>query len=311
VTALPAAAAAAEITIALDHADAAKLIAQLTAHGDDVLAAGRTQLVVAAVRALPTAVRTAQHNAMLGLALAVLGDRQGARAALVEQENETVPTSHGWRLAMLLHLAGEPAAARDVLARADSTQANPLDEAQAHNWAAAASWMLGDEPACAAHADAAQRAATLADVPAAWAAAHSASALRETLAGDRMANAWHWHRALDAARQAGDVLQEIRIRTNLGSHLLEEGRYAEAAPDLAENAALADRVGFAAFEALSRCNHAQCMLYLGRLDEAVRSFEAARGMAADRLADDRLRPDRPGGRLPGTRRSCPGEGCLR
>jgi hypothetical protein len=141
--------------------------------------------------------------------------------------------SHAWRLAMLRHLSGNPTAALDILSGTNSSGASSIDQAQACNWAAAASWMLGDEAACARYAHAAHGVATRSGADADWAAAHSALALHAMLAGDRRANAWHWHRALEAAQRAGDVLQEIRIRTNLGSHLLEECQYEAAAVDIA------------------------------------------------------------------------------
>jgi DNA-binding SARP family transcriptional activator len=177
---------------------------------------------------------------------------------------------------MMRHLAGDPLAALQILACVEASDAATLDTTHALNWSAAASWMLGDEDGCGRYAEAAQRVAKLNGADAALAAAHSALALRAALAGDRRANAWHWHRALDSAVRAGDVLQEIRIRANVGSHLLEEGRYESAVPGLAEAAALAREVGFAAFEALSACNLGQCQLNLGRLDDAVASFDAAR-----------------------------------
>jgi len=275
VTTLPEAAVAARIRVALDGANLGEVASQLRAHGDAVLAAGRPRLIAKAVRSLPSGDRTAHDHALLGLALVVLGDSESAESALLRDPG-SLRTSHGWRLAMSRHLAGEPAAALDILSRVEPSDAAAFDEAQSLNWSAAASWMLGDEDACADRAEAARRVATHSGAPGVWAAAHSALALRAALTGDRRANAWHWHRALDAAQRAGDVLQGIRIRANLGSHLLEEGRYEAAAPGLAQAAKLARRVGFAAFEALSSCNLGECLLKLGRLDDAVACFDAAR-----------------------------------
>jgi DNA-binding SARP family transcriptional activator/tetratricopeptide (TPR) repeat protein len=274
VIALPEAAAAARISAAVDGANLSEVAAQLRAHGDAVLAAGHPRLIAKAVRSLPLGVRTAHDHALLGLALVVLGDGNGAELALLH-DGDSLPTSHAWPLAMSRHLAGEPLAALEILARVAPSDPD-FDNAQALNWSAAASWMLGDENACARYAEAARRVATLNGADAAWAAAHSALALHAALEGDRRANAWHWHRALDAAQRAGDVLQEVRIRTNLGSHLLEEGRYEMAAPGLDQAATLAHEVGFTAFQALSSCNLGQCLLNLGRLDDAIACFDAAR-----------------------------------
>ena len=46
------------------------------------------------------------------------------------------------------------------------------------------------------------------------------------------ANAWSYRKALDHAERAGDVIQMVRIRTNMGSHFTEEGSYREALAEL-------------------------------------------------------------------------------
>jgi len=56
----------------------------------------------------------------------------------------------------------------------------------------------------------------------------TALALVAAADGDRSANELHYLRGLRAAEEAGDIRQIVRIRTNLSSHYIEEGRPEDA-----------------------------------------------------------------------------------
>lgn len=272
---LPDVDAAIRLGSALERDDLDVVKALVKDRGDALLAAGHSRLVARATQALSSVAREAHDEELLGLALLVLGDGRGAHAALADSGG-ALQSSRAWRLGMLHHLEGEPAAALEVMARAELSGSHTINDVHLLSWSAASSWMIGDAQACGHFAEQAQRAASYNGADAAVASAQVALALHAAQTGDRRRNAWHWERALEAAQRAGDVLQEIRIRANIGSHLLEEGRYAAAAVGLTEAAALAEQVGFAVFAGLSSCNLGECLLSLGRLDDAATAFESAR-----------------------------------
>ena len=53
----------------------------------------------------------------------------------------------------------------------------------------------------------------------------------------------HYHRGLDAADRAHDVIQTIRIRCNHVAHLIQQGSFEEAAAELEIAVSLADVAG--------------------------------------------------------------------
>ena len=100
-----------------------------------------------------------------------------------------------------------------------------------------------------------------------------ALALVANLDGDQAALHTHYERALALAEAAGDVVQAIRIRTNLAVALEREARYADALAVLTPAVTAADRIGHTAILALGLGNQASLPSQLGRLDEAVATYE--------------------------------------
>ena len=88
-------------------------------------------------------------------------------------------------------------------------------------------------------------------------------AMLAALDGDRRGNDAHYLLALRAAEEAADVLQVVRIRTNRGSHFMEEGSYAEALQELDVAVRLAELTSFASFLALSLSNRGETKLRWG------------------------------------------------
>ncbi|HYY09410.1 MAG TPA: BTAD domain-containing putative transcriptional regulator [Kineosporiaceae bacterium] len=218
--------------------------------------------------------------------LAAAGDRTAA-AALYERVR--VAPGRGaavaWRLGRLHYLHGDIDGALAALAadpaRHESPDAVPPapaggaadDVALLLAWRATARWVRGDLEGCACDVD---EALGLAVGDQALAAAHTARAMLAAARGDRRANEEAYEVALHHARRAGDDLQELRIRVNRGSRLVEEGDDARALEEL--DAALAGAADgrHPALVALALVNRGEALLRLGRPRDAVSDVAAAR-----------------------------------
>src|SRR5690606_39883660 len=77
-------------------------------------------------------------------------------------------------------------------------------------------------------------------------------------------------------------LQQIRIRTNRGSHFLEEGDYQRAVSELDTAVHLAELSGFLFLRMLAVVNRAEARRRLGQLDEAARDVGVGRGACGER-----------------------------
>ena len=93
-------------------------------------------------------------------------------------------------------------------------------------WRAAMRWIRGDVDGLPRGSSTTRwRSATAAGDDAALATVHTTRAMLAALDGDRRENADAYRVALRHAERAGDVVQIVRIRTNRGSHHMEEGNY--------------------------------------------------------------------------------------
>jgi DNA-binding SARP family transcriptional activator len=293
---------AAALDSALTRGNPVELGRLLDRSGGRVLAAGHVHTVEEAVRALPPAALTPARLTLLAHARQVRGDADGALESCRQAAGEPpageptaaepaagplpLPAGVAWRMGLVRYQSGQPTAALAAYARGRLDREDTLDEALLLAWSSTACWMLGDRAGCDRFAARAWAAASRSGDAAALAAAHSALALCAKLDEDRSANGRHWALALDAAQRAGDLLQEVRIRANRGSHLLEEGFPADAEVELAAAAQLAERVGFAAAVGLCHSNLGLCLLQLGRFGEAVAALE--RGKAAFQAVGGRM-----------------------
>ncbi|GIG56532.1 hypothetical protein Lfu02_09040 [Longispora fulva] len=202
---------------------------------------------------------------------------EAALAVLAALAGPTGPLPPGlaWRLGMVHYLAGRLATATEILDRGAYPTENTGDEAQLAAWSATARWAVGDVPGCGDLAARALRIATAAGCERALAAAHVASALHAERLGDRGANQFHYRRALVHAERAGDRRQIARIRTNQASQALEVAAYATAREAAEVATAAAELAGTPAYLVVAVSNHAQALLRLGVLDEAVERFQIA------------------------------------
>ncbi|WP_298990225.1 BTAD domain-containing putative transcriptional regulator [uncultured Pseudokineococcus sp.] len=186
------------------------------------------------------------------------------------------PVAVAWRTGLVHHLRGQVDEALRCYDAVDLATADPdVDVALLLGWRAAARWLGGDLDGARTDAARADEAARASGEDRALAAACTALALVAAADGDRRWNAIHHDRALRHAERAGDAVQVLRVRSNRGSRLLEEGRCAEAVAEL-DRALGAAEPGAAGFlEALALVNRGEATSRLGRLEEALRDLEAA------------------------------------
>ncbi|SCF05870.1 DNA-binding transcriptional activator of the SARP family [Micromonospora viridifaciens] len=199
-----------------------------------------------------------------------------------------LPAALAWRLGVLLHQQGRFDAAeacyrRAVLDVAEQHQASALaEQAQVLAGWAATRWARGDQAQARQFAEEAVHVADRSGDDSAVAAAYVAQALIAFSDGDRADNEHAYARALAAAERAGDFGQQLRIRCNIGSRLVEEGRYRPAVEELGEAVRLGELVGHQTLLALALHNRAEAWLGLGELrrargdaDEALTRWQRA------------------------------------
>ena len=195
-----------------------------------------------------------------------------------------LPAALAWRLGVVLHRRGEfddaealfARATMDAGQRADGPEAPPAaDRAQVLAGWAAVRWARGDQVRTRQLADEAVRVAEESRDDAALAAAYVARALAAFSEGDRAGNEHAYARALAAAERAGDLGQQLRIRCNVGSRMVEEGRYREATDQLTGAIRLGELTGQPMLLALALHNRAEARLGLGELGPARTDVDAA------------------------------------
>ncbi|MEE6263041.1 BTAD domain-containing putative transcriptional regulator [Plantactinospora sonchi] len=210
---------------------------------------------------------------------AVRDDRpdEALRYLTAVPDHTRLPAALTWRLGGVLHRRGDFDAAEALFERA-VTEPDPADpgtpppalsdRAQVLAGWAAARWARGDRTRTRQLADEAVRVAEQSRDDGAVAAAYVAQALVAFSEGDRAGNEHAYARALAAAERAGDVVQQLRIRANVGSRLVEEGRYRAATEELGSAIPLAERAGERLLLALALHNRAEAWLGLGELGPA-------------------------------------------
>lgn len=272
-------AAADAIQVLLSAGTVDQLAGIVAKEGARLLAAGQVATVLQGCRALPSELRTAEIEQLEGEAQQIQGDWTAAMTCFQRAAAgcESLPAHLAWRIGLIHYLRGEPEAALSVYQRGvDDPGADPMEMALLLAWMSTAYWIRGDVEPCRDLATRALEAASACGDRRALAAAHTVMAMLAALDGDRRANDAHYLLALRAAEEASDVLQLVRIRTNRGSHFMEEGSYAEALQELDVAVRLAELTSFASFLALSLSNRGETKLRMGRIDEALADLEASR-----------------------------------
>ena len=267
------------IQVLLSAGSTDQLAGIVTTDGSRLLAAGQIATVLSACRAIPLELRTAEIEQLAGEAQQIQGDWSEAMACFQRAAagRQSLPAHLAWRIGLIHYLRGEPDAALAVYQRGiDDPGADAVEMALLLAWMSTAHWIRGDVEPCRELATRALAAANACGERRALAAAHTVMAMLAALDGDRRANDAHYLLALRAAEEAPDVLQVVRIRTNRGSHFMEEGSYAEALQELDVAVRLAELPSFASFLALSLSNRGETKMRMGRIDEALADLEASR-----------------------------------
>ena len=246
--------------------------------GESLLAAGLARQMVEAIGRITSDRRDEEILLYEAEARQVLGDWEGATARyedLVPGLGD-IPARLAWRLGFLSHMRGDVKTALDIYRRGRRGEGDLANEAALLGWAASAHWLRGERDQALSLANEALALARQADDSGALATAHTVLAMVAAMDGDRAGNDMHYLRALEHAERARDVVQTIRIRSNRGSHFLEEGDYDNALAELDMALRLADMTGFQLWRAMSLSNRAQVLGGLGRLEESVGDLEQSR-----------------------------------
>ena len=250
----------------------------LDRHGPMLVLAGSTRSVTEGAATLPEAMRTPRLERACGEAYMVRGDWRAATAAFTRAAGgaDRLDPESAWRLGLVHGLRGAYDEALAIYARAELTGDEPAEEALLFAWIASAHYHRGD---VAESADAAARSLELAlrsGDARALSAAYTAQGMGAELAHDFHGAARAFDRALELAEEAGDALQEVRIRNARGALELDRGDVGAAFETLDHAVRLADTVGFASFHARALVNRGRAHQGLGRFEEALADFTAAR-----------------------------------
>jgi ATP/maltotriose-dependent transcriptional regulator MalT/DNA-binding SARP family transcriptional activator len=252
----------------------------LRERGPALVEAGSVDRVVAAEASLPDDLRGPGSELLYGDALMTRGDWVEALAAYTRAggDGDRLASGLAWRIGLMHYLRGDLERASSTFGKATLDGTSPNDDALALAWDASVSWLRGEETKTRALAERAMELARATGDDRALAGAHMAMALVALVDGDLRGSEGHHRTARGHAEAAGDVLQLVRVRDNLGDHLLEQGRYAEALTELDGAVRLAEVVGFPAYQALALANRGQAQLELGRFDEAISDFRASKAI---------------------------------
>ncbi len=259
-----------------DHDAVRRILAE---HGGRLLYSGDTAAVLEATNCLPDDLRDGQVLRLHGHALQVRGDWIGALACYqrIAEDEDTLDPGLAWQMGLIQHLRGDIDDAIALYGKGRVDGDDTVDKGLLLSWQATAHWLRGEYGACRSLADRAAEVAQACRDPRAVAASETVLAMLARADGDQRANA-HYSRALEAALEANDVLQIVRIRVNQGSHLEYEGRLADALTELDTAVQLAELCGYTAYHALALNNRAAVKTSLGQFDAAVSDYAACRDL---------------------------------
>ncbi|MEZ5176423.1 MAG: tetratricopeptide repeat protein [Acidimicrobiia bacterium] len=258
--------------------DADGLVELLREAGSTIVATGGARQVLDAIESLPHGTIPSEITILEAQVVQMLGDWEGAirRYGDVLPAEGPISATAARHLGFLYHMRGDLETAIGVYERGMLVDDTDPAEAALLGWLASAYWLRGERDRASELAKSAlERAKGSADASA-MATAHTVLAMVAALDGDREGNDRHYLRALEFAEQANDVVQTIRIRSNRGSHFLEEGAYGAALDELDIALRLAQVTGFVLWRGMTLSNRAQVNGQLGKLEEAVADLVEAR-----------------------------------
>ncbi len=258
--------------------DPAALAAFLSGHAPTLVLGGATRKVIEAVAGVPVAERTARLERAVGEAHLVRGDWREAHAAFDRAAGKRghLDAATAWRMGLIHGLRGAYAEALEIYGKAVVDGSQPSDEAMLDAWIASAHYHRGDTAASREAAARALQGAQSAGDDRALAAAYTAIAMSHDLDHQPGLARQGFETALEVAERAGDMLQVVRIRSAMGVLALEAGRFGDALDVLDGAVRLAETVGFAAFQARALVSRGRAKQGVGRFEEALADFAAAR-----------------------------------
>jgi tetratricopeptide (TPR) repeat protein len=266
------------LATAVQLGDPDVLVSLLERYGADLIVTGRAGDVVTAIEAVPAAVRTPAVLLVEGEARHSRGDVAGALAcvAVVGGGDGPLTAATGRRIGKIRQLAGDIAGAEAVYRRVDCDGAAPVDEAILLGQLATVHWLRGDiDAARTVVADALARAEDCGD-PRALAGVYTTAASVAEHDGDAEAAGSYAARATSAAELGGDLIQLSRIHINRAQREIQLGNFGTGLGHIDEALRLSEMAGTGWFTAMARTNRGWAYRGLGRLDEAVAEFGAAR-----------------------------------
>ncbi|CAN5684296.1 hypothetical protein BH24ACT15_BH24ACT15_25680 [soil metagenome] len=262
--------------------DPTALRSLLIRRGGELVAAGAAVSVLHAVGALPSQVRDAAIDEGEGEARLVCGEWDAALARLERAAADVtaLPPGLTWRIGLVHYLRGRTDAAIAAFGRGQLDSTDRAAVAQLLAWHATARWRIGELASGRDLADHAFEVAVDAGDDSAMASARTVLAMFASAAGDMAACDAHNWAGLAAAERASDTLAVVRLLANMGSNANEEGRFVEGLGLLERAVRLADVSGYSAFRVIALNNRADAFRGLGRLEEAVADYAAARDICA-------------------------------
>jgi ATP/maltotriose-dependent transcriptional regulator MalT len=258
-----------------DPAVTARLLAD---YGSDLVAAGRAADVARAAAAVPAELRGERLHLVEGEARHIAGDLDGALACYqkLARERDELDIGLACRVGNIFHFLGDLDTAHRTYQKAVLLDGDDPDEAMLLARISGIHWLRGAHAECRELAERALRVAKRSGDDRALAAAHNAVGLAAERVGDWATHTAHVTEALAAATRAGDLMSQLRIRIGRSQRSLEQARFADALAELDETMRLVEATGAGDRRAIVLINRGWAYRGLGRLDEAVAEFEAAR-----------------------------------
>ncbi|MGH7570360.1 MAG: BTAD domain-containing putative transcriptional regulator [Gemmatimonadota bacterium] len=249
----------------------------LAARGEELLSRGDIDAVLDLGAALPLELRSTGLEELLGEAYTVRGDADRAQECFrrATDGSDDLPPRLAWKIGLLHHERGEHDRALQLYGRGRLDGSGLADQAVLLSAMATTHLLTGDPGHC--H-DLCRRALCLAEEcgeDRALAAAHATLMLAASNQ-DPHGEAEHYRKALGAAQRGGDVLLEIRLRTNHASQLDNEGAYGQAIEELDAAILLAELAGYTERLALALNNRGWTHFHIGRLQEAIGDLERSK-----------------------------------
>jgi ATP/maltotriose-dependent transcriptional regulator MalT/DNA-binding SARP family transcriptional activator len=243
----------------------------LLGHGDALVAAGAGRDVLLAGEVLPER-RDPRIDQVLGEVHALKGAWDEALACYRRAAHgvDPLPARLAWQMGLIHAYRAELEEALESFDRGHDDGSDPATTALLLSWIAMCRWSLGETELARGLAPRALAAAHRSGDDRALAAAHNALMLSH-LGRDAPAAQRHGYLGLEAARSAGDVIQEIRIGLNLAGMLEPQ----EALILTEEALRLAEFAGAELYTAAALLARGSNLYRLGRLDRAAPDLERA------------------------------------